>query len=157
MIRTPLLPAAALILAASVAFAQAPQPQPPKFTWPERMQNPQVFKPDTPPDRLQGIMRDFTATLGVRCSHCHVGVEGQPLSTYDFASDANPRKEVARGMVRMVTRLNREILPEILRPAREQLQQPLVNCYTCHRGAADPALVPPAASPKPDGQRGGST
>ena len=141
------------LAATAVGFAAAagqPQPSPPPkpgFTWPARMQNPKVLRPDTPPERLGEIMRDFTRTLGVRCTHCHVGTEGQPLTTYDFPSDANPRKEVARGMIRMVTQLNREILPPILQPRGQELDQPLVNCYTCHRGSIDPALAPPPAAP----------
>ena len=133
-----------------VALAVQPAPQPPaqpQWNWPEHMANAKALRPDTPPERLREIMRDFTRTIGVRCSYCHVGVEGQPLSTYDFASDANPRKEVARGMIRMVTRLNREILPEVLRPARTELDQPLLNCYSCHRGSPRPALAPPQPLP----------
>ena len=33
------------------------------------------------------VMPGFTRALGVRCSYCHVGEEGESLSTYDFASD----------------------------------------------------------------------
>jgi hypothetical protein len=146
----PFLAAAVMTLAASLAAQPAPQTSPqPQWNWPARMVNPKALRPDTPPERLRTIMVDFTRTLGVRCSHCHVGVEGQPLSTFDFASDANPRKDVARGMIRLVTRLNRELLPEVLRPARTELNQPLVNCYTCHRGSTDPALAP---APPPERQ-----
>ena len=144
-----------LVSAATCGASLAIQPQAgPQWNWPAHMANAKVLRPDTPPDRLREIMRDFTRTVGVRCSYCHVGQEGQPLSTYDFASDANPHKDVARGMIRMVTRLNRELLPEALRPEQEELQQPLVNCYTCHRGSHHPALAPPeppaaAAPPSP--------
>src|SRR4051812_37696902 len=99
------LAAAACMLAgyqfAPSANAQQPKsavPAPsaqPQWNWPERMANAKVLRPDTPPDRLREIMRDFTRTIGVRCSFCHVGQESQPLSAYDFASDANPHKEVA--------------------------------------------------------------
>lgn len=37
-------------------------------------------------------MRGFTRALGLRCSHCHVGEEGAPLATYDFAADEKPLK-----------------------------------------------------------------
>ena len=36
---------------------------------------------------LVNTMKNFTFSLGVRCSFCHVGKEEADLSTYDFASD----------------------------------------------------------------------
>ncbi len=52
-------------------------------------------------------MKGFTRALGVRCSHCHVG--GNPLSTYDFASDENPNKGRAREMLRMLNSINEHL------------------------------------------------
>ena len=43
-------------------------------------------------ERLRPVMMGFTRALGVRCNHCHVGEDGQPLSTFDFVSDENPNK-----------------------------------------------------------------
>jgi len=39
-------------------------------------------------------------------SYCHVGEEEQPLSTYDFASDDNPKKDIARTMYNMLGAIN---------------------------------------------------
>ena len=147
----PVLLVSAATCGVSLAVQPTAPPPGPQWNWPARMVNAKALRPDTPPERLREIMRDFTRTLGVRCSYCHVGQEGQPLSTYDFPSDANPHKEVARGMIRMVTRLNRELLPEALRPENEELEQPLVNCYTCHRGSHHPALAPPQGAEPPQG------
>ena len=47
----------------------------------------------------------------MRCSFCHVG-EGDFLN-WDFASDAMPNKEIARGMMRMTREINREGLADI--------------------------------------------
>ena len=44
----------------------------------------------TPDVDIQRVMTRFNAALGVQCTYCHVA--------NDFASDANPKKEVARGM-----------------------------------------------------------
>jgi tetratricopeptide (TPR) repeat protein len=89
-------------------------------------------------DEVIAVMRGFTAALGVRCPYCHVGREGMPLDSFDFASDDKHEKEMARGMLRMVAQLNDELLPEIFdhheRPAR-------VECMTCHRGAARPVML----------------
>jgi hypothetical protein len=50
-------------------------------------------------------MFGFTRALGVRCSYCHKGEEGKPVSTYDFASDENPNKNRAREMLRMLNEI----------------------------------------------------
>jgi len=135
----PVLGFAATLFGVSLA-AQAPSPPAaPQWDWPARMTNAQVLPPDTPPDRLRDTMRGFTRALGVRCSFCHVGEEGAPLSTYDFASDANPKKAIARGMMTMTWQLNRQTLPAI-----PGLSEPRVTCFTCHRGATEPATAPPA-------------
>jgi tetratricopeptide (TPR) repeat protein len=82
-------------------------------------------------------MFEFTRALGVRCSFCHKGVEGQPLSTYDFASDDNPNKNRAREMVRMVA----DIKPP-LEKVQVSGEQPVnVWCYTCHRGRPRPTTL----------------
>lgn len=107
--------------------------------------------PDTiGPDGLRRVMSHFTEALGVRCSFCHVGEEGAPLTEYDFASDEKGHKGTARVMMRMVRAINSEHLEELehehegeghahggytLPPAAR------VNCVTCHRGAEEPALI----------------
>ncbi len=92
-------------------------------------------------------MVGFSRALGVRCTFCHVGTEGQPLSTFDFASDARPHKELARGMIRMTQQLNRELIPAIV----GESARPRVTCFTCHGGSEHPATAPPppAAPPQP--------
>src|SRR5262245_18476381 len=63
------------------------------WSWPAQMKNAQVFPKDFPATKLEAIMKGFTRSLVVRCVYCHVGEEGKPLSSYDFASDARPNKE----------------------------------------------------------------
>ncbi|HLK51052.1 MAG TPA: c-type cytochrome [Bryobacteraceae bacterium] len=81
-------------------------------------------------DRAQvvGVMRNFTAALGVQCTYCHV--QGQ------FDSDDNPKKGVARMMMTMVRQINMNF------PDGKQH----VTCYTCHRGAEEPLTAPPAGA-----------
>src|SRR5438132_1402382 len=81
----------------SPSFAQQPH-----WNWPEHAKNLKVLPKDTEPQNLSRVMISFTRSLGVRCQHCHVGKEGQPLSAFDFPSDDNKLKDVARGMMRMV-------------------------------------------------------
>lgn len=108
-----------------------------EWSWPEKPQNLQKLPKDWPGERLAPVMRGFTRALGVRCSHCHVGEEGQPLSTFDFASDANPNKDRARAMLDILGAVN-DIL-ETIEPSGETR----VNmwCHTCHRGRPRPLTL----------------
>ena len=96
-------------------------------------------------DELIGTMRSFSDALGVRCTHCHVRTDGE----MDFPSDANPHKEIARGMMRLTWQINREILPAI--DGLHSGDQAEVTCYTCHRGATMPttSAPDPSAAPAP--------
>jgi hypothetical protein len=114
---------------------------------PDTFVNLQVFPADTKPDVLIQAMKNFTRALGVRCQHCHVGKEGLPLEQFDFASDANPTKNVARSMVRMAGAINAHITKDMPDAPAKGYQ---VTCYTCHRGATHPVHSPDAA-PKPPG------
>jgi len=79
-------------------------------------------------------MRNFTTALGVRCGFCHVGKEGAPISSYDFASDEKRTKRTARQMMLMLAEVNRRLdtLPERKNPGL------MATCNTCHRGVNRP-------------------
>jgi hypothetical protein len=78
------------------------------------------------PDQLMPAMMAFKSALGVECTFCHV--QG------DFASDDNHHKEIARHMISMAKDIN----------AKFPDGQTHVTCYTCHRGATEPATTAPA-------------
>jgi tetratricopeptide (TPR) repeat protein len=108
-----------------------------KWDWPEKPKNLQVLPKDWPGKKLQPVMTGFTRALGVRCSFCHKGEEGKPLSTYDFASDDNPNKNRAREMYRMLGDINEHL--KKIDPSGDQR----VNmwCDTCHRGRPRPMTL----------------
>lgn len=85
--------------------------------------NLKVLKVNTADDVNQ-IMRAFTAGLGVECSYCHA-----PNS---YASDDNPKKEVARQMIRLTKGISMNFNDGKMH----------VSCYTCHRGQTKPATAP---------------
>jgi tetratricopeptide (TPR) repeat protein len=102
---------------------------------PEKLTNLKVFPADMPVRALIDTMAGFTRALGVRCPYCHVGQEGQPLSTFDFASDEKPAKEKSRQMLRMVADINGEHLAKLA----DRRDPPIpVTCMTCHRGVSEP-------------------
>lgn len=108
-----------------------------RWSWPEKPSNLQVLPKDWPGSRLQPVMVGFTRSLGVRCSYCHKGEEGKPLTTYDFPSDENPNKNRAREMLRMLGSINDHL--KKIQPSGDKR----VNmwCYTCHRGRPRPMTL----------------
>ena len=143
--RTPTLAlaAAAAAFGISVAVAQTAPPAagPPAqapFADPP-YKNLKVLPKDISRQQLLSTMKFFAQSLGVRCTYCHVGEEGKPLSTFDFASDAKDHKNTARGMIQLVAHLNKDHLPLIT-----GLPDAKVTCFTCHRGSTKPATEVPA-------------
>ncbi|MFL6758681.1 MAG: c-type cytochrome [Sphingomonas sp.] len=139
------LSAAAALFGVSVAVAQTPPPaaQPP-FAVPP-FKNLKVLPKDIGRAELLTNMKFFAQSLGVRCTYCHVGTEGQPLSTFDFASDAKDHKKIARDMMRLAQHINTEHLPAIT-----GLPDAKVTCFTCHRGSTKPATeIPPPVQAAP--------
>lgn len=101
----------------------------------EKAQEKQAKAPPSPPTNLKvlkvstgqevrQIMGTFTVGLGVQCVYCHV--QG------NFASDDNPKKEIARHMITMTQQVNGNFSEGKLR----------VSCYTCHRGEPEPKTAP---------------
>ena len=107
--------------------------------WPVReLKNVKVLPAGISPAALVDTMKAFTRALGVRCTYCHVGKEGDDLSTYDFASDERPTKLKAREMLRMVSAINDTYLAQL--PTRRT--PPIsVQCATCHRGISQPRPI----------------
>jgi hypothetical protein len=136
------LSAASGLFGISVAVAQAAQPAPGTPAAAPPPKNLQVFPKDISRAELISNMRFFTQALGVRCTFCHVGTEGQPPSTFDFASDAKKEKLIARKMLTMVQRINTQDFG--VQPA---LATAKVTCFTCHRGSTKPLTSPPPQVP----------
>ena len=127
-----------LLLTTAVAAGAQRGAVPRNLATPENLQ---VLTPDV---NLPALMQSFNAALGVQCTHCHV--------QDNFASDDNPKKAVARTMLRMQRRVaarfpdsgndfeNARYLPF---PEGKQY----VTCATCHQGS----VTPVSAAPNPEG------
>jgi photosynthetic reaction center cytochrome c subunit len=90
--------------------------------------NVQVLK-GIPVDEFMGTMGLFSAALSVCCGDCHTGA-GTDHPQWDADP---PRKIRARQMVTMVNAINRDNFKGTQ----------VVTCWTCHRGAQNPATTPP--------------
>lgn len=107
-------------------------------------QNLKVLPEDISADALRDTMKGIAMGTGLRCERCHVGEAGQPLTTFDFASDEKAMKEKARVMLRMVRQINGELIPElddVIDAAFAAGSRTEVRCVTCHRGQAKPQLI----------------
>ena len=106
--------------------------------------NLKVLPADISGPQLIATMKFFSQSLGVRCTFCHVGAEGQPLSSFDFASDSKREKQTARKMLAMVHRINQEDF------GVTDFSKVKVTCFTCHRGSQHPETqIPPQAGAPP--------
>ena len=98
--------------------------------------NLKILPKDISKEKLDMIMDNFKASLGVRCNFCHaMGDNGHP----DFASDAKPEKDIARAMMKMTSDINKNYFNF------ENSTRPdtifVVKCVTCHRGNPHPDEV----------------
>ncbi len=109
----------AMLLLSFAAFAQEP-PKPEGAKHPPEPKNLKLLKPAD----IRSAMGAFRTALGVQCSFCHV--QG------NFASDENPKKEVARNMIVMMREINGKFPDGKMH----------VTFFTCHRGATEPLTAP---------------
>lgn len=104
----------------------------------EKPKNLKVLPADLTRDSVVKFMRFVVASgLGVTCSFCH-GAPNVPFDSIDFASDERPTKQTAREMLRMVARINGELLPAIPNRGTPEID---VKCITCHRGFPRPLML----------------
>ncbi len=94
---------------------------------------------ELPESQLFPLMNLLADSLGVRCDYCHVQATPDLAKTpsnvggWVWDSDDKPQKRTAREMMRLVIDLNTGSFKGKSR----------VTCYTCHRGATQPARTPP--------------
>ncbi len=97
-------------------------------------QNLKVLPKNTTGDEIHKIMRGYALSLGVRCGFCHERHETGDKPHMDFASDAKPEKDIARGMMHMVDSIN-HMLDDI---GNNKLEH--ITCVSCHNGNTKPTV-----------------
>lgn len=97
--------------------------------------NLKVLPADISHKKLDEIMDNFKVALGVKCGYCHAPSKDNPRKL-DMASDANPKKDIARDMMRMSMEINSKFFSD---SAKAGIYK--VGCYTCHHGEAKPAIA----------------
>jgi hypothetical protein len=120
-----------MIVIAVAFFSQSFKAMPPD---PE-LKNIKAFPSTMTYRQVDHEMDVFKVALGVKCNYCHV--QTPPGTPRDLASDANPKKEIARAMIRMTRDMNEKYMSTIAHADTTTIQA--ITCNTCHRGAAKPA------------------
>jgi hypothetical protein len=128
----PVIALAAAGLTAAIVTAGTTHAQPGPFP-PTSLRNLQVLPKNAPVPAVIDLMKELTRALGVRCDHCHVGIDGQPLTTFDFVSDQKDAKNTARVMFRLVEQVNGALDKAV--PGKDTDR---VTCFTCHGGRRTP-------------------
>jgi len=102
---------------------------------PKKLKNIKVFPADFTYQQVDHAMDEFKTDLGVKCGYCHAPSKDNPRKM-DMASDANPKKDIARDMMRMTMEMNKKYIAAI--PHADTTKVQLITCNTCHRGAGKP-------------------
>ncbi len=127
---------AALICSVTISFAFIKDTKP-------RYENLKVLPKNTDKHQMDSIMKHFSQSLGVKCTYCHVRGNDEQKN-FDFASDANDKKLIARQMFKMTNKINKKYFDE----GNDNKGMPAISCYSCHHGQEDPENRPPAPAPR---------
>jgi Photosynthetic reaction centre cytochrome C subunit len=87
------------------------------------------------------LMARYTQELGVQCAFCHV--ENPQTQQVDFASNENPRKQIARIMIGMLGDINNKYLPQV----GDRRYAAPISCGNCHQGQTYPPVFEPRPQP----------
>ncbi len=93
---------------------------------------------ELPIEVTPAMMEVFRMSLGVECSYCHVSGDFMERGhNGDRQSDSNPRKLIARDMIKMTKEINRALTGSGKFPDASNI----VTCWTCHRGNRRPPVA----------------
>jgi hypothetical protein len=109
----------------------------------------QIFKGRPAGSVPRAMNYGYGRALAVSCFHCHV--------KDDWAKSEKKQKNIARDMSKMVAAINSDYIAKIEGLEQHpgpggQMQPPVVNCSTCHRGSIHTSGIPgQPRGPRPGG------
>ena len=115
---------------------------------PRKLKNIKVFPATATYEEVDHAMDQYKVDLGVKCNYCHAPEKDNPRKN-DMPSDANPKKDIARDMIRMTDEMNKKYIATIKHTEQDTAKIQLVTCNTCHRGVPKPFGKPPVAPAPP--------
>ena len=102
-----------------------------------KLKNLKVFPANSSYDSVDHVMDAYKVELGVKCNYCHAPSKDNPRQR-DMASDANPKKDISRDMMRMTEEMNKKYIQHI--PHADTITVQHITCVTCHRGQPKPLV-----------------
>ncbi len=114
-----------------IGIAASKHPRPP-------YKNLKVLPKNISEQTLDSVMNEFSKALKVDCDFCHV----KPADTtaeWDMASDAKPEKEIARKMITMSNKINKDFFNATTKYGDSNAVLE-IHCVTCHHGQPHPEM-----------------
>ena len=117
------------LVLALTAFTQ------PKVQESTKPKNLKVLPKNISDEELTKVMRGFNNALSVKCGYCHAAKPNGEKGM-DFASDSNPKKNIAREMMKMTNKINKKYFKK-----EHEGNLKNINCETCHNGHEEPKTI----------------
>ncbi|TMI85925.1 MAG: c-type cytochrome [Bacteroidetes bacterium] len=102
----------------------------------EKFKNLKVLPRSISEQTIEKVMEEFSKSLGVDCKFCHVQIDS---TNWDMASDQKPEKSVARKMIKMSNKINKDFFKAKTKYGEENAVLE-IRCMTCHRGEPHPEI-----------------
>ena len=96
--------------------------------------------------RYQLAMSEFEKALGVGCDFCHVK-PADSTANWDMAADDKPEKNIARKMIEMSNKINKDFFNATTKYGDENALLE-IHCVTCHHGEPHPEFGVEEEQPK---------
>jgi len=104
----------------------------------EKYKNLKVLPKKITSETLDKVMDEFEKALGVGCEFCHVKSPADS-TVWNMASDEKPEKNIARKMITMSNKINKDFFKANTKYGDESAVLE-VCCITCHHGDAHPEI-----------------
>src|SRR6476620_343788 len=104
----------------------------------EQFKNLKVLPKDISEQRLDSVMNEFEKALGVGCDFCHVK-PADSTANWDMAADDKPEKNIARKMIEMSNKINKDFFNATTKYGDENALLE-IHCVTCHHGEPHPEM-----------------
>ena len=104
----------------------------------EKFKNLKVLPKNISEQMMDSVMHEFEKALGVECDFCHVK-PADSTAEWDMASDDRPEKNIARKMITMSNKINKDFFNATTKYG-DQNALLEIRCVTCHHGEPHPEI-----------------
>ena len=104
----------------------------------EKYKNLKVLPKNISEQTMDTVMHEFEKALGVECEFCHVK-PADSTADWDMALDDKPEKNIARKMITMSNKINKDFFKAKTKYGEEEAVLE-IRCMTCHRGEPHPEI-----------------